>query len=341
MRKASVVVLAICVVLSMSVTAFAATYTTTTTYVLGTPDKVSVTTAITATGSEQVTYIAYTGAPTDTPTDSTILYVNQDAASNGIISFTYEVPPSAMNTSTIKVGTVAGLATTGGANNGVIKGYKITPSIIGGTVTGIENAVVIESNYYTGTTNTVVVSVAGNTGHTILGTETVVVQGGTAATTLPLSGEIEISNITGDVTVSVTIAEDEDDPEPEVISSGDVPSTLTGSNNSDNAITTVGAVTGVDISLPSVEFGILFSPTLGTLGTVGSQSNLSASGPTLSPDLFKYVALGAYGTGTDPKRYAVKLIDGGSNRLSGTAYYTCTYLKVGSVWYYGEVVLNN
>jgi len=326
-----------------TVSAFAAaTYETTTTYDLSDPSYVNVTSIIyDVEQDDQITYLAYDREDEDDQPyaesgDTNIIYIDQKQPEEGEteVVFDYRAPINLIRNVLVKFGSAE--TEIQEPKSEEIHAYEADIDVSGnGEVEGPDKIledtpVTFEIKPYDDwkigsiTVNDVSVNLS-----TIIPQED-----GSCFYT--------VDNVDEDFSMTVTFVEDTDDYTPAIKSGSKYGSVFDSDNTANNSITTFSTVRLPKPTNNAVydeyDFGILFSKTANTVETLKFPGEYSSDWNGDIVDLGDGVKkYRAKAIGYDGK-YAVKLIDGGSNEIAGAdAYYTRPYLIVGGVVQYGAV----
>ena len=315
MVKAICALTAMSIVSCASITGFAATYTTTTTYTAGS-DVVSVESQVSGVGAtEQVTYLVHNSS--GTIADDNIIYINQTAAdATGAVSFIYNTTKTKIGRlgSTVLVGaqTTTPAPTPVASIDATLTPYTITVTApVNGTVTQIADGDKMGANEVVPFTVTPVGS---------YGIRTIFING----ISQPIFGNDY--SVTGDGDKAIAIAFQELIGDSTIVD-GSATAIIYPAAPENNFISTFGTVSITAADEPTAEFGILFA--------VGEKSGtelvIGGAGVT------KYEALDA---GTEGK-FTVKLLNGDTGFIINQTYSTRTYLQVGTEIQYGAVQVTN
>jgi hypothetical protein len=327
-----------------TVSAFAAaTYETTTTYDLSDPSYVNVTSIIyDVEQDDQITYLAYDREDEDDQPyaedgDTNIIYIDQKQPEDGedFVKFEYRADINKISNVLVKFGSAE--TEIQEPKSEVIHAYEadidwneecgdveFPDKILYNTPTTFK--IMPNSNYKIGS-----ITVNGDS----VNLSTVIPQeDGSCFYT--------VDNVDEDFSMTVGFIEDIDDYTPAIKPGSKYGSVFDADNTENNSITTFSTVKLPKPTNNAVydeyDFGILFSKTAKTVETLkfpdGDLSEWDGDIEDLENDVTKYRAKAI---GYDGK-YAVRLIDGGSDEIAGAdAYYTRPYLVVDGEVLYGAI----
>jgi PII-like signaling protein len=310
--KALCALTALSIVACASITGFAASFTTTTVYDIAS-EAVNVETTVTGVDpAEQVTYLVHDA--TETIEENNIIYINQDAAdTEGSKTFNFSTTKTrvaGVNT-TVKVGSESTtIDPPANPADSTIDGNTISVSITGGGTLSIADGTLIGNRQVIEFTATPaegyeLVSVSiDDVPQAIIG-ETYSITGNGLDRTI----SVEFEGQTGESTIADLV-----DPQ----------SGFNAENPANSFITTFGTVSILPEDENIAEYGILFA--VGAKGE--SEMIYGAEGVTT------YLAVKGYG---NDGKFAVKLVDGGSNIITDQTYTTRPFLKIGDDVKYGSV----
>lgn len=325
--KLMAVVLSIVVVLAFSVNAFAATYSTATSYTLtgisgGTTNAVQVKTTVAGlTTDDEVAYLV--------TNDGGIVYLEQNTVVGTSTEFNFSADAQDIysDSASIKVGSMKGGAAVtpdAGANIVTVDAYQVSyDSTAGGTVT----ATTADNNLSDGKTikgGSVTFTITADSGYEL----TEVTVGGTPLETLP-GATYTLENVAADTAVYFTFSTTVVPVDLEVAAA----SLDVGNNEAEPAksyvasyATITGAATeGVDYK--SLEYGVLYTKDaakLVDLTVAGTVLVAGASANDYDNGVIRFPAQMANEMG----QYIVQLIDGGSNALTTEGYTVVPYVLI-------------